>query len=79
MAVTLELQPDGSIRVSRCFIFNGAIVAAAKALEGVNESAFNPAPSPQQPDPQRVEAYLEQHDEDASTAHLKAGEAERSA
>lgn len=42
MAVTLELQPDGAIKVSRILRSPGAIIAASRALEAVVEHAFEP-------------------------------------
>jgi len=42
MAVTLELQPDGAIKVSRILRAPGAIIAASRALEAVAEYAFEP-------------------------------------
>ena len=57
MAVNFEHVPaDGTYRISRTFQCLGAAAAGAKALEMVNEAAFDPVPNklPQQAAPEPV-------------------------
>jgi len=77
MAVTFETLPSGSIRISRDFRTLAAAAAGASAIERVTDGGYEPIKPIPEPDPQRVDAYLELHDEDEPTSRLKAGEAER--
>lgn len=42
MAVTLELQPDGALKISRILRAPAAIIAASRALESIVEAAYEP-------------------------------------
>lgn len=44
MAVTLELQPDGALKISRILRAPAAIIAASRALESIVEAAYEPVP-----------------------------------
>ena len=62
-----------SYEVTRTFNSLSAAMAGVAALGEITESAYAPKPAPELPP--HVAELLDRCDEDAPTAHLKAGEA----
>lgn len=67
------IQRGGTYEVTRTFTSPAAAMAGMAALGGIVEAAYTPKQAPELPP--HVAELLERCDEDAPTAHLKAGEA----